>query len=160
MDRLAAELAVSRATLYRVVEGRDRLLGDVLWAMGEAILASARRKATGSGVDRLLEISRQFYDSIIRAAVFRSFVAAEPDAAVRVLFTPAGGVHERFVRAQAEIFAEEIQRTGVELAPDFDGLAYLYIRIFESMLYADLLSGRQPDLTLAERAARALLQAG
>ena len=35
MDELAHELAVSRATLYRAVDGRDRLLGDVLWFLAE-----------------------------------------------------------------------------------------------------------------------------
>jgi len=37
---------------------------------------------------------------------------------------------------------------------------YLYVRIYESMLYADLLIGRTPDVEPAERAARALLLAG
>ena len=33
MDELALTLAVSRATLYRVVNSRDRLLGEVLWCL-------------------------------------------------------------------------------------------------------------------------------
>jgi hypothetical protein len=160
MDRLAVELAVSRATLYRVVEGRDRLLGDVLWALAEPILNRARAAVPDRGVDGILEISRRFYDSIIRATAFRTFLDAEPAAAVRVLFSPAGGVHERFVRAQEDIFSEAIRWSGVRLAPDLGGLAYLYIRIYESMLYGDMLSGRHPDIALAERAARALLEAG
>jgi AcrR family transcriptional regulator len=158
MEALAAELAVSRATLYRVVEGRDRLLGDVLWSLGEALLRSARERVTGRGVDAILEISRRFYESVIQAGPFRRFLAAEPQTAVRVLFTPAGGVHERAVRAQKEIFAEALRGGGVHLPLDLDSLAYLYVRIFESMLYADLLSGRAPDLDLAERAARAILR--
>ena len=35
MEELPQELAVSRATLYRAVGGRDRLLGDVLWSLAE-----------------------------------------------------------------------------------------------------------------------------
>ena len=42
MERLAQELAVSRATLYRAVDGRDRLLGDVLWSLAERTYAQAR----------------------------------------------------------------------------------------------------------------------
>jgi AcrR family transcriptional regulator len=158
MEALATELAVSRATLYRVVEGRDRLFGDVLWSLGEAMLCAARRHATSRGIDGILEVSRRFYESVIQAAPFRRFLASEPQTAVRVLFTPAGRVHERAVRAQKEIFVEAMRGSGVRLAPDLDSLAYLYVRIFESMLYADLLSGRAPDLDLAERAARAILK--
>jgi hypothetical protein len=44
MDELAHELAVSRATLYRAVDGRDRLLGDVLWSFAERIFSRARRR--------------------------------------------------------------------------------------------------------------------
>ena len=43
---------------------------------------------------------------------------------------------------------------------DLDDLAYLYIRIYESMLYADVLIGRPPDIGPAERAARALVARG
>src|SRR5687768_6039636 len=49
MDALAGSLAISRATLYRVVHSRDRLLGDVLWQLGEATLTRARAQRTASG---------------------------------------------------------------------------------------------------------------
>jgi Tetracyclin repressor-like, C-terminal domain len=160
MDSLAADLSVSRSTLYRVVEGRDRLLGDVLWSLGEPVLAQARRDVGRRDVDGILEISRRFYEGIVEAPAFRRFLSAEADTAVRVLFTPNGGVHERYVRAQRDIFAEATRQRAVELGSDLDSLAYLYIRIYESMLYADLLIGRPPDIEPAERAARALLLAG
>jgi Tetracyclin repressor-like, C-terminal domain len=160
MDALAAELSVSRATLYRVVEGRDRLLGDVLWSLGKPVLARARRDVGHRDVDGVLEISRRFYEAMIEATAFRRFVAAEPQTAVRVLFTPAGGVHERYVRTQREILLEAAQHGAVPPTSDFDSLAYLYVRIYESMLYADVLIGRPPDVEPAERAARALLLAG
>ena len=159
MDALAADLSVSRSTLYRVVEGRDRLLGDVLWSLGEPVLADARRVVTRRDVDGILEISRRFYRVMIEAAPFRRFVAAEAQTAVRVLFTPAGGVHERYVRAQRDILFDAMQQGAVAFTSDLDSLAYLYVRIYESMLYADVLIGRSPDVEPAERAARALLLA-
>jgi hypothetical protein len=39
-------------------------------------------------------------------------------------------------------------------------MAYLYVRIIESTLYAELLTGQQPDLPLAERTIRSLLHQG
>ena len=160
MDALAAELSVSRSTLYRVVEGRDRLLGDVLWSLGEPVLTQARHAVRGRDVTGILEISRRFYEVIVEASAFRQFLQAEAQTAVRVLFTPEGGVHERYVRAQREIFAEAIHAGTLHSGVDIDSLAYLYIRIYESMLYSDLLIGRAPDVEPAERAARALLLAG
>ena len=157
MDELAHELAVSRATLYRAVDGRDRLLGDVLWSLAEATYAQARRDVTSHGVGAILEISRRFTESVMTAAPFRRFLAAEPETALRVLLTPAGGVHARTVAMQRQIFAEAFAGRESDLPGDLDSLAYLYVRLRESILYADILSGRHPDAELAERAVRALL---
>jgi hypothetical protein len=76
-----------------------------------------------------------------------------------VLFTPAGGVHQRVVAVQKEILIEAAETGDAWLGSDLDRLAYLYVRIVESMLYAELLTGRRLDPDLAERAAAALLTA-
>jgi hypothetical protein len=39
MEQLAQELSVSRASLYRAIDGRDRLLGDELWSLAEQTYA-------------------------------------------------------------------------------------------------------------------------
>jgi Tetracyclin repressor-like, C-terminal domain len=160
MDVLAPELAVSRATLYRVAGGRDRLLGDVFWSFADRILTDARGAVPGRDVDGILEISRRYYETAAGDEAFRRFLAEDPQTAVRVLFTPVGGVHERLVRAQREIFEEALARGDARFVSDLDDLAYLYIRIYESMLYSDVLIGRAPDIGPAERAARALLLTG
>jgi hypothetical protein len=159
MDALAGSLAISRATLYRVVHSRDRLLGDVLWELGEQMLNRARQQRTSSGVDGVIEITHRFCVQLLRAEQFRAFLRAEPKTATRVLFTPAGGVHARAVAAQKEILLEAARCGGLRLTGDLDHLAYLYVRIIESTLYAELLTGQQPDLPLAERTIRSLLHA-
>jgi AcrR family transcriptional regulator len=158
MDGLADSLSVSRATLYRVVHGRDVLLGDVLWRLGERALAQARDETTTPGLDGVLETTRRFTALLRHAAAFRAFLRAEPATAARVLFTPAGGVHARVVEAQKGILAA----AAVDPAwspDDLDGAAFLYVRIIESALYAELISGRRADPATAERAARAVLEA-
>jgi AcrR family transcriptional regulator len=157
MEQLAQELAVSRATLYRAVDGRDRLLGDVLWGLAERTYTEARRGVTGRGVEAILEISDRFAEAVTTAAPFRRFLEREPQTALRVLLTPAGGVHDRAVALHREIFAEAFAGHEDELLGDLDTLAYLYVRLRESILYADIMSGRQPDPEVAERAVRALL---
>jgi hypothetical protein len=159
MDELAASLSISRATLYRVVHGRDQLLGDVLWRMGERELAAARRERTLTGIQGVLQVSRLYCARLAAAQPFRTFLLAEPSTATRVLFAPVGGVHQRVVAVQKEILIEAAQSGDAWLAADLDRLAYLYVRIFESMLYAEMLTGRQLDPDLAERAAAALLTA-
>jgi AcrR family transcriptional regulator len=159
MDRLASELAISRATLYRAVDSRDRLLGDVLWSLAEHTYEQARRGVSGRGVDAIITISHRFTESVMTAAPFRRFLEREPQTALRVLLTPAGGVHARAVALHREIFAEAFEGREEELPGDLDSLAYLYVRLRESILYADIMSGRSPDPQVAERAVRGLLTA-
>ncbi len=153
MERLAAVMCVSRATLYRVTHGRDRLLGEVLWRLAERMLTEARRQRTQSGVDGAIEVTRRFTGQLLAAEPFRRFLATEPEAAARVLLTSAGGLTERIVAAQREIFAE------VGLGDAGADVAYLYVRIIESALYSELVAGCRTDLAVAHRAARTLLLA-
>ncbi|WP_232050079.1 QsdR family transcriptional regulator [Actinoplanes sp. OR16] len=152
MDGLAAAMCISRATLYRVTHGRDRLLGEVLWRLADRMLAEARRRRTQHGVDGAIEVTHRFAEELQASEPFRRFLAAEPDAAARILLTHAGGVTERVVVTQLEIFKEVgLDRAGADVA-------YLYVRIIESALYAELVAGRPADLALAERAVRTLLR--
>ncbi|MFE4693933.1 QsdR family transcriptional regulator [Streptomyces sp. NPDC056749] len=156
MDALARDLAVSRATLYRVVGSRDALLTDVLWELADHLLDRARRLRTREGVDGVLEITRYFVGALRGSAPFADFLRAEPETARRLL--TGGGVHHRAVLAQRGILLEAGERQCLWPRSGIDDLAYLYVRIVESALYAELLSSRRPDLALAERTARAVLQ--
>lgn len=155
LQALADDLAVSRATLYRVIAGRDRVLGDVIWHFGARHHRDARAAEPGEGPDRVVRVLRRFGETIMQQRSFRAFLEREPEVAARVLFTPAGGVHERFVRANAALLRDsEPER---DLPFDVDMTAYVLSRVYESMWYADLLSDREPDLDVADRVARAVL---
>ena len=154
MDLLAAEMAISRATLYRAVGSRDALLGDVFWAIGKLFLAEAGGEATGTGADRVIAVSRNFAELMSTAQQLKQFVAAEPQTAARVLLTSATVVHDRALEAQLEIF------TACGVTGDADEMrrrAYLYVRLMESLVYSDVLGMREIEFDLAEPALRALL---
>jgi Tetracyclin repressor-like, C-terminal domain len=154
MQSLADDLAISRATLYRVAGSRDALLGEALWLLGRRLLDVARSERVRRGADGVIEVSRVFADRLSAAPPMRTFIHAEPDTAARVLFTPSGAVHRRIVLAQRDVFVE----AGVT-AKDLAARAFLYVRLMESVLYSDLINGRPVDFTTAEGALRALLTA-
>jgi hypothetical protein len=154
MELLATELAISRATLYRVAGSRDALLGDALWLLGDRLLDGARATRRQPGVDGVIEVSRRFADRLWTARPMRRFVAGEPQTAARVLFTPSGEVHRRAVLAQSAIIREAGAAPPVG---DLFPLAFLYVRIMESVLYSELFSGCRVDFAVAERALRAVL---
>src|SRR5215831_11918665 len=51
MGALAAELGISRATLYTWVGSKERLIGEVLWSFAEEGLRQSRAAAKGSGAE-------------------------------------------------------------------------------------------------------------
>lgn len=150
MDRLATDLAVSRATLYRVVGNRDAVLGDALWLLARRLLESARHTCRQSGIDGVIELSRRFVAGARATEALRSFVKAEPGTAARVLAELRG----RAVPAVHEVFAEA-GLTGVGL-----DVACLYLRVIESVLFGDLFRGPRVGFAVAERPLRALLCPG
>jgi AcrR family transcriptional regulator len=157
MDEVALALAVSRATLYRVINSRDRLLGEVLWQLAERSLDRARARRTRTGIEGVLDVVGRFSDEILDSRPLRHFIATEPEAATRAFFTPAGGgLHRRSVKAVKELF-DEAAPPGPWIVDDRDNIAYLLVRIVESLCFAELLAGTPPDRDLAERTIRALL---
>lgn len=155
MAELAASLAISRATLYRIVHSRDALLGEVLWLLADNLLTHARRRGGVGGVDGVLEVTRLFAAHLRAAKPFQVFLRAEPETAARVLLSASGHVHRRAVLAQREILLENAGPAWLPTAPEQQ--AYLYVCLTESALYAELLGGVQLDRALTERAARGLL---
>ncbi|WP_430782914.1 QsdR family transcriptional regulator [Actinoplanes sp. G11-F43] len=155
MDMLAGELAISRATLYRAAGSRDTLLGEVFWAIAEILIAEAAGETGGTGPDRVIGISRVFAELLDSAQQMRRFVAGEPDAAARVLFTAAAGVKSRSIDAQLRIFMD----SGIEGDPgDLRRRAALYVRTLEGVLYGPLLGSGPIAFESAEPALRALLR--
>lgn len=157
MQELAAELGVNRATLFRWVGSRDDLLAEVLWSLAEPTLAMAVDSASGRGGPRIAAIMGRFTALLDGADYFRQFLRREPERALRILTTRAGKVQSRIIAAVETLLHEEITHEQLSpLLPPRD-LAYLIVRIIESFLYADIITGEQLDTAQAERAVTALL---
>ena len=157
MQELAAELGVGRATLYRWVGSREQLLGEVLWSMTEAGLAQARANAKGKGAAWVLEIYRAMGDQILANEPLHHFIATEPELALRVMTSKASPQQRRMIDAWRDILAEAASDKSFKLRLDADTLAYVLVRIAESFLWSDLITGEELDLEKANEVARALL---
>jgi AcrR family transcriptional regulator len=157
MSELAIELGVGRATLYRWVGGRDQLLGEVLWSMAEPGLRRLRERATGDGVDWFMQIYSGFGEQIVANQALHAFVANEPEAALRVFTAKHSPMPRRVVEFYREVLDEGALNRGLALRLDTETLAYVLVRVAESFLWSDLMTGEQLDLSKAHTVARALL---
>jgi AcrR family transcriptional regulator len=157
MGALARELGVSRATLYTWVGSKERLLGEVLWSFAEDGLAQATSAAIGRGADYVVGVFERFVRLNAEFKPLRRFLAQDPELALRLLTSKHGPVQARMIAAARELLAEQVQAGELTPALDVDTLAYLIIRIAESFIYSDAITGQEPDVESAVAAVRLLL---
>jgi AcrR family transcriptional regulator len=157
MQELAAELGVNRATLFRWVGSRDDLLGEIIWSLAEPTLKQVIDESSGKGGRRIAAAAGRFATLVDQAGFLREFLRREPERALRILTTRASTVQARMVSALDALLVDEITQGRLQPPLPPPELAYLIVRIVESFLYADIITGEQLDITKAEQAIAALL---
>ncbi|WP_170225231.1 QsdR family transcriptional regulator [Nocardioides albertanoniae] len=156
MRDLADEIGVSRATLFRWVGGRDELLTEVLWSLAEPTLRDAVRAAPGTGGAKLAGALESFSETLLSTDYFSVFLRREPERALRVLTTRAGSLQGRMTTAMQELLDDHLDPAKLPMeAPD---LAYLLVRVVETFLYTDIITGEQADPAKVGQAVAALLR--
>jgi AcrR family transcriptional regulator len=155
MRELAASLGVSRATLHRWVGGRDQLLVEILWAETASVLDNV--SFTGRGAAGIADAIGAFVRTVNASAPFRSFLQREPERALRLLTTKASLVQSRTIGKLAGLLSTEVSAGRLTTPLPVADLAYLLVRIGESFIYTDVITGEEPDASKAHAAVTALL---
>ncbi|MET8778656.1 QsdR family transcriptional regulator [Nocardia sp. NPDC050713] len=146
VQAIAAELGLSRASIYRWFGSRDGLLGAMLVQEYEQMIARADAKRRSRGAERILEV----LDRVARwEAVnepFRLYFENEPISGLRILTASDGPVQPRAVAAVAELIARVEEEDGYQPPLERELLAYTLVRIGEAFLYTDTAAGIRNDV--------------
>jgi hypothetical protein len=153
MGALADELGVSRVTLHRWVGNRDALLGAIVWSLAEPALRAAQEATRTRGATRIADIAGRYLQGAHEAPWLRAFLAREREIALRVLTTDRSCLQRNTVAATKALLESERIRAPMDL----DDLAYIVVRIGESFLYTDVITGGAPAPDKARQAILALL---
>jgi len=158
MGELAADLKISRATLYRWVGDRERLLGEILWSLAESGLAEARLDASGHrGAEGVVRFYRRFMEITVGFGPLRRFLEAEPDAALRVLTSRHGVQQQRLIDVTRKLLEDKAAAGEIVLRLPAEDLAYVMVRIGESFMWREFITGEEPDISRAADVVRVLL---
>lgn len=159
MQRLASELDVSRATLYRWTGHRDQLLSDVLWSLSDDLFEQAKAdNPRHTGAKRLLAIFRQHVGALVVARPLHVFLQQETNAALRILTSRDGGVQGRTVAKLAELYREEQEAGAFKPRADVTSLAYAVVRVTEGFIYNDAIVAVEPEVERAASVVALLLE--
>jgi AcrR family transcriptional regulator len=159
MQALAADLGVSRATLYRWTGHREQLLADVLWSLSDDSFERAKEDhPEHTGRERLLAIFRQHVGVLVRARPLQTFLQQETHAALRILTSTNGGVQPRTVWKLAQLYREEQQAGAFQPCTDPAILAYAVVRVTEGFIYNDAILAIEPEVERAASIVSLMLQ--
>lgn len=159
MGALARELQISRATLYNWVGDRERLTAEVLWSIAERTIAEGRRRARESGPAYVANVNRFYLTALADYEPTRRFIERDPEFALRVLTGNRTPFQARLIGAVRELIEAQMQASDWQPPLDAETLAYLIIRIGESFIFNNLITGTEPDLQKAVQASRVMLYA-
>lgn len=154
MSAMAAELGVNRVTLYRWVGSREKLLVEVIWSLGSQTLKNETRRTRKKGPERIVSIVGRFIAATLSNPGFSRFLADEGELAMRLLTRRDMDFQPRLIEAVERLLREERLKLG---APIHD-VAFTIVRVVESYIYLDLITGEEPDAKRAESILRMLLR--
>jgi AcrR family transcriptional regulator len=157
VQAIAAELGVGRATVYRWFGSRIGLVGEVIVAELDTLVADARAAAPGAGAPALLDTFQRINRTLATAAPLRRFLEHERETGLRLLTSSAGPVQPRAVDAIAALIDAEA-RAGAWAPPiDPQTLAYAVVRLYEAFVYNDAVAGIRGDVERLAEVEAALL---
>jgi AcrR family transcriptional regulator len=158
MRSLARRLGVARATLYRRVGNRERLLDELLWWRARRLLADqVQATAALAGTERLVAVIGGVLRAIARDRPLRAFLESDPETALRLLTGSRSTAHRGMASTLERLIDTERDRGCFDASLDTPTLAYAILRISEGFLYADPIADRTPDIDRAVTVIEALL---
>jgi len=141
MQQLALELGVGRATLYRWWRSREVVIGEVIWRIMTGAIDRIDARSRGRGQARLVRNFGRFADTVRTFEPLVKFVSEEPDYALRVLTSRFSVVQGRLIALTA---AELAALPDIDPNIDVHDLAYTIVRVGESFIWSDMITGDPP----------------
>ncbi len=159
VNDLAKALGVNRVTVYRWLGDRDAILAEVVWRLGERTMLGAYASAEGTGGTRIANTMSAFVRQTLGHAGMRHFLTTETETALRVLTRGGHTFQPRLVALVETLLNKEREAGALSVTGiDLHDLAYLCVRVGESFVYTDAITGEPPDPDRAERALHYLLR--
>lgn len=158
MSALAKELGINRVTLYRWVGSREQLLVEVIWSLAERTLQKLDDGTDETGAERVVQVASGFVDAVIANRGMKFWLAEEGESAMRLLTLRGPGYQARLIGWHERLLREEADGGRLELPADLHEVAYVIVRLIESYVYLDLITGEPPQPRRAEPIMRMLLR--
>jgi AcrR family transcriptional regulator len=157
IESLAEELGISRATAYNWVGNSDQLLERVILENTSSLFKVAEARCQARGKERICRILMDVSHAYVQQEALQTLFRKNPEKMLRLASTNRGGVQKTTVLLTERLLAKEIENGYLSIPLDAHTMAYVLVRICESFLYGELITGEAMDLEKQEIALGALL---
>jgi len=154
---LAAQLSISRVTLYRWFGSREQLLEQLLVRLAGEFIEPARVEARGVGDERVVDFARRIMNATAYFQPLRTFVEREPQLALRLLIGESGAIHGTIAQALLDVIAETHTP---EQTSALGNRVHAIVRMATALQWSTLAIGDEPETELAVDIVRVLLANG
>ena len=159
IGRLAQELGIGRATLFRWVGTREQLYGEVLCKVYARQREYLLKTAEGRGIDLLENVVKRNLAALAASVPLRRFIESDPEFAIRLLTSPYSSAQQHSVETEVALLRRVVAEAKITPQLDLHSLAHIIVRIGEAFLYAGTIGGDKPDLHKFVAAIRILASA-
>jgi hypothetical protein len=105
-----------------------------------------------------VQITTKFIDTVIANPGMKFWLAEEGEHAMRLLTRHETDFQPRLIRAIECLLTDERDADRLDIPVDLHDLAYVIVRLIESYIYLDLITGEDPEMRTAEPILRMLLR--
>ncbi|MFC6010453.1 QsdR family transcriptional regulator [Nocardia lasii] len=146
LHAVAAELGISRTTIYRRFGTREELLGLTLARQFEQVIAAIDSRCTSRGAHRISEVFDRALRRLSADPALRTYLRNESPAALRLVTQADGPVHRGSVALVENLIRRAQERDGYVPPVDRSTLAYALVRLGESFLYSNAVTDIDGDI--------------
>lgn len=157
VQAIAAQLKLSRASVYRWFGSRDGVLGAVLSGEFESLIERADARRKDAGARRILTVLDRVNRWMAGNEPFRRYFENEPLAGLRILTSSDGPVQPRVLAAVEQLITRAEDQDGYTPRLERPLLAYSLVRLGEAFLYHDNVTGLRGDVDRLHQVQAALL---
>lgn len=147
MGSIAKELGINRATLFRWVGSRDLFIGEVIWSFYREVLDATCKGTAGQGPGYVASVCERLLRKVMKSEPLQQFIQQDPQYAIRILTSKFSLFQARSINAVRELIAGQVRNTDWIPPISENDLAFLIVRLGESFLYGDVISGHKAEIT-------------
>ncbi len=149
MEALVDCSGLSRATVYRRIGNKHKLLGDVFSSLITDTVQTADTRRRSRGRSRVLGVLQDCLEAIVANRSFHDFLVRDPQLALRIVASPEFSPQGTSIGLLAALLEREHPYGDFVLSASAAQTATAAIRLSEAFVYSDLLTGDAPDIDSA-----------